>query len=453
MSEKVLVVGLSVTGSACAQYLSKGYDVYLTDSKAESEQDKELLDKLRSLGVNFEFGSHSEDFIKGAKFAIISPSIPQDADILKLLEKNSIEYFSDIEFVFRETKKSDKPQIYLVTGTNGKTTTTLLMSHILSEKFAAPACGNVGVSPVEHLESNSDFLVIEASSYQLNYSKQLAPKVAVFTNLTPDHLSWHGGLDGYFEAKASVFRRMGEDSHAILNFDDEMVRKLSNELKSKVHFFALNKAELADIQDNCYIDSDAIFYGEEKIIDVKDVPIVGNHNLQNVMCCVIAAKIAGLGNDVIKNAVKSFKAPAHRCEFIRTLDDTAYYNDSKATNPEASIVAINSFEGKKVVLIAGGRDKNTSLDEFIKSIKDRISKVVLIGEATERFMNEIYASGYTNIVHAQSLEEAIDLASLDKPDVVLLSPACASFDMFKNYEERGEAFRRYVLSKKQLVSR
>ena len=453
MSEKVLVVGLSVTGSACAQYLSKSYDVYLTDSKKESEQDKEMLDKLRSLGVNFEFGSHSEDFIKGAKFAIISPSIPQDADILKLLEKNSIEYFSDIEFVFRETKKSDKPQIYLVTGTNGKTTTTLLMSHILSEKFTAPACGNVGVSPVEHLESNSDFLVIEASSYQLNYSKQLAPKVAVFTNLTPDHLSWHGGLDGYFEAKASVFRRMGEDSHSILNFDDEMVRKLSNELKSKVHFFALNKAELADIQDNCYIDSDAIFYGEEKIIDVKDVPIVGNHNLQNVMCCVIAAKIAGLENDVIKNTVKSFKAPAHRCEFIRTLDDTAYYNDSKATNPEASIVAINSFEGKKVVLIAGGRDKNTSLDEFIKSIKDRISKVVLIGEASERFMNEIYASGYTNIVHAQSLEEAIDLASLDKPDVVLLSPACASFDMFKNYEERGEAFRRYVLSKKQLVSR
>ncbi len=452
MNKKVLVVGFSVTGAACAKYLSGKYDVYLTDSAEQKPEDAPAIDELKLLNVKFEFGSHSDEFIKDGAFAIISPSIPRDALILKKLEAQGIEYFSDIEFCARETAGKKSTGIILITGTNGKTTTTLLTSHIFETNFNAPACGNVGVSPVEYLNSDPDYLVTEASSYQLNYSKELKPEIAIFTNLTPDHLSWHGGLEGYFEAKAAVFKRMDKTCHAILNFDDETVRKLSCELKTNVHFFALDKAALDTVEGNAYIDCGAIFYSGEKIIDVKDVPIVGNHNLQNVMCSVIAAKIAGIKTDDITGAIKTFKAPAHRCEFIRMLDDTAYYNDSKATNPEASIVAINSFEGKKVVLIAGGRDKNTSLGEFIKSVKERISKVVLIGEATERFMDELYNSGYTNIVHAQSLEEAIDLASLDKPDVVLLSPACASFDMFKNYEERGEAFRRYVLSKKQLVS-
>ena len=453
MKEKVLIVGFSVTGVAAASYLSNNFDVYLTESKAAAAEDKEKISELEKSGVKLEFGGHSDDYINGAKFAIISPSIPRDAEILERLKSKNIEYFSDLEYVFRLTKMLNKPKMLVVTGTNGKTTTTLLMSHVFSEVFNAPSCGNVGTSPFECLQNNPDYLIAEASSYQLNYSKELAPKIAVFCNLTPDHLAWHGGLEGYFEAKAAIFKRMGKDSHAILNFDDEKVKRLANDLKCNVHYFALNKDNLPCVTGNCYVGENAIYYGEEKIIDVKDVPIVGYHNLQNVMCCIIAAKVEGIDTNVILSAIKSFKAPAHRCELIRVLDDTAYYNDSKATNPEAAIVAINSFEGKKVVLIAGGRDKNTSLDEFIKSVKKRISKVVLIGEATKRFMNELYNSGYTNIVHAQSLEEAIDLASLDKPDAVLLSPACASFDMFKNYEERGEAFRRYVLSKKQLVSR
>ena len=453
MSNKVLVIGFSVTGYAAAKYLSGNYDVYLTEANPAKDEDADKISELQNLGVKLEFSGHSDEFLSDAKFAIVSPSIPRDAAILRKLNENNIEYFSDLEYVFRVTKNQNKPKMLVVTGTNGKTTTTLLMSHIFSKVFNAPSCGNVGTSPFEHLQNNPDYLIAEASSYQLNYSKELAPKIAVFCNLTPDHLAWHGGLDGYFEAKAAIFKRMNKNAHAILNFDDEKVKNLSKDLSCAVHFFALEKSKLPDVDGNCYIDNDAIFYDDEKIIDIKDVPIVGNHNLQNVMCCIVAAKIEALDTKVISDAIKEFKAPAHRCELIRVLDNTAYYNDSKATNPEASIVAINSFKGKKVVLIAGGRDKNTSLDEFIKSIKERISKVVLIGEATKRFMDELYNSGYTNIVHAQSLEEAIDLASLDKPDAVLLSPACASFDMFKNYEERGEAFRRYVLSKKQLVSR
>ncbi len=453
MKKKVLVIGFSVTGIAAAKYLSSDYNVYLSEGKAKNEEDCSRISELEALGVKIEFGNHSDEFINDAQFAIISPSIPQDSEILSRLSAKNIEYFSDIEYAYRLTKNLNKPKIIVVTGTNGKTTTTLLMSYIFSQVFHAPSCGNVGTSPFEYLLSSPDYLIAEASSYQLNYSKELAPEIAVFTNFTPDHLAWHGGLEGYFDAKASVFKRMKTGSDAILNFDDEKVRKLSSELCCNIHYFALDKSSLPSLDENCYIDNDAIYYGNERIIELKDVPIVGNHNLQNVMCCIIAAKIENIKTEIISDAIKSFKAPPHRCELVRILDDTAYYNDSKATNPEASIVAINSFKGKKVVLIAGGRDKNTSLEEFIESVKECISKVVLIGEATQRFMNELYLSGYTNIVHAQSLEEAIDLASLDKPDVVLLSPACASFDMFKNYEERGEAFKRYVLSKKQLVSR
>ena len=458
MKEKVLTAGFSLTGIAAAKYLSTYFDIYLSEANKKNDDDLNKIKELEGLGVKLEFGGHTKKFAQGAKFAIISPSIPKDADIIKLLEELNIEYFSDIEYVFRITKEKHKPKMIVITGTNGKTTTTLLTSHIFSQKFCAPSCGNVGTSPFECLGADvncayPDYLIAEASSYQLNYSVELAPKIAIFCNLTPDHIAWHGGLEEYFEAKASMFKRMDENCHAVLNFDDEKVKNLAHKLKCKVHFFALQADELSSKDNNCYIKDNSIYFGDEKIIDTKDVPIVGNHNLQNVMCAIIAAKIEGIDTNTIVSGIKTFKAPAHRCEFIRMLDGTAYYNDSKATNPEASIVAINSFEGKKTVLIAGGRDKNTSLDEFVAFVKEKISKVVLIGEATQRFTDELYKNGYSNIVHAQSLEEAIDLASLDKPDVVLLSPACASFDMFKNYEQRGEAFRRYVLSKKQLVSR
>ena len=242
MKDKVLIVGFSVTGIAAARYLSSFCNVYLTESAQKKDEDSKDIIELEKSGVKLEFGAHSDEFIKGAKFAIISPSIPRDAQILKELEKNNVEYFSDIEYIFRYIKDKAKPQMVAVTGTNGKTTTTLLMSHIFSEKYIAPYCGNVGTSPFDCLNNNPDYLIVEASSYQLNYSKELAPKIAVFCNLTPDHLAWHGGIDGYFEAKAAIFKRMDKNSHAILNFDDERVKNLAEKLNCNTHFFALEKS-------------------------------------------------------------------------------------------------------------------------------------------------------------------------------------------------------------------
>lgn len=441
-NKKVLILGFSTTGIAAAKYFqSQGADVYLSEFNKKSDKDQNEIDKLLSLNIKIEFEGHSDEFINNADFCILSPSIPFDSPIIKKLEEKNIKYFSDIEYISFD----DNEKIVLITGTNGKTTTTALTSHILSKKFKAPYCGNIGISPFEYKNKNVDYYVIEASSYQLYYSNTLKPKIGIFCNLTPDHILWHKNIENYFEAKAKPFRNMSEDDFAILNYDDEYLKRLGSEIKAKVYYFSLEKQNF----ENCiYLENNKIIFKNEEIIDINQMQIVGPHNVQNAMCSIISAKILGLDNSTIAEALKSFKAIEHRLEFIRTIDGTDYYNDSKATNPEASIVAINSFENKKVVLIAGGRDKKTSLKDFIEAVKSKISKVVLIGEAKARFRQELSESGYLNIVNSKTLEEAIDIASLDRPDIVLLSPACASFDMFENYEKRGEAFKNYVLSKK-----
>ena len=440
--KKALILGFSKTGIACAKYLKKqGYDVFVSEFNEEKEKDKELVNEMQILDINLEFNGHSDEFINGADFCILSPSIPTDAPVLKKLKEKNIEYFSDIEYVSR---LNNNEKMIIITGTNGKTTTTALTSHILSEKFKAPFCGNIGISPVEYLRKNVDYFVIEASSYQLNYSDTLKPKIGIFTNLTPDHILWHKSLENYFEAKAKPFYNMDSDDFAILNFDDKYTKNLASKIKAKVYYFSLFESKE---ENTIYLKDDKIIFNNEEIIDINEMQIIGPHNVQNAMCAILAGIILGLDTETIKKALKSFKPIEHRLEYVRTLDGTDYYNDSKATNPEASIVAINSFKNKRVVLIAGGRDKMTSLEEFIDNIKEKISKVILIGEATKRFRDELSEHGYINTVNSKSLEEAIDIASLDKPDVVLLSPACASFDMFESYEKRGEAFKNYVLSK------
>ena len=442
-NKKALVLGFSKTGIASAKYLiNKGANVYLSEHSDKKEEDKDSIEELKSLGVKLEFNGHSDEFINNSDFCILSPSIPDNSSVIKKLKDRKIRYFSDIEFV---SKLNNNDKMIIITGTNGKTTTTALVSHILSQKFSAPYCGNIGVSPVEYLNDNVDYFVIEASSYQLNYSGTLKPKIGIFTNLTPDHILWHKNIENYFEAKAKPFRNMDKNDFAILNYDDEYTKRLSFEIKAKIYYFTLEKPECK----NCiYLENNKIIFNNEEIIDINEMKIIGPHNVQNAMCAILSAILSGLDIKTINSALKTFEPIEHRLEYVRTIEGTDYYNDSKATNPEASIVAINSFKNKKVVLIAGGRDKMTSLKEFIQSVKAKISKVVLIGEATKRFRKELSKENYINTVNSKTLEEAIDIASLDKPDVVLLSPACASFDMFENYEKRGEAFKNYVLSKK-----
>ena len=441
MKEKLLILGLSKSGIAAAKYAVKqGYDVYITESKPLDKVKEECrvrVDELKNEGIKIECGYHSEEFISGAAFAITSPGIPPKSEIFRRLEEKNTKIISEIEYAYLNTKIP----FIAITGTNGKTTTTALVSHILSKAFDAPVCGNIGVPPTSLIEGKHDFLVCEISSYQAQMTEKFRAKIACWTNFTPDHIDWHGGLENYFKAKAKIFLPPQEPEYAILNAQDSRLKEFAKECKNVIFF------DEETSNEGCSIVNNVICYKGEEIIALKDCPLVGHHNYQNIMCGIIIAKLLGMKNEDIRAQIMSFKAPEHRLEKVREMDGITFYNDSKATNPEASIVAIDSFNNVDVALILGGRDKNTDLKEMCHSINKHIKTVLLIGEATERFEENLVKNGFSNIIKERTMEDAIDKAISLKPDVVLLSPACASFDMFNSYEHRGEVFKEYVLSK------
>ena len=442
--KKVLIMGFSMSGKSAAKYLARhGADVFITENREQKEDDLKDIQELEGLGIKIEFGGNSDEFLNDSYMAIVSPSVPKESELYKKVQEKNIQIISEIELAYKET---GRPFIG-ITGTNGKTTVTALTSHILSSEYKAPECGNIGVPPTSLLDDDVDYFVCELSSFQMEHTNAFKAQIACWTNFTPDHITWHGTLENYFNAKAKLFRNPTASAFAVLNGADEKLLEFSKTVGGTVFLFD------KEVDDNCcYIKDESIFYKrngkEEFIIKLADCPLIGHHNYQNIMCCVIMAKIIGISNEHIQERIKDFVVPEHRLEKVREYNGITFYNDSKATNPEASIVAINSFNNTDVALIAGGRDKLTTLDEFCESVKQHIKTVILIGEATERFEEALKKSGFDNILRADSMESAIDKAIELKPNNVLLSPACASFDMFKGYEERGTVFKNYVLSKK-----
>lgn len=441
--KKVLVLGLSKSGISAAKYLNKiGAEVYITEFRAEKAEDAQKIAELKELGIQVEMGGHSDEFIKDSYIAVTSPGIPPRAEIMLKLKDAKVKVISEIELAYTQTQVP----FIAITGTNGKTTTTALTAHILSSEYKAEPCGNYGVPPCDLLEEDIDFMVCECSSFQLEYSNAFRPQISVWTNFTPDHIDWHEGLENYFNAKAKIFKTPQAPAFSVLNAKDEKLLEFSKECGGTVFMFA------GDIGENCSYVKDGIIYfkrngKEEEIISIADCPLIGEHNYQNLMCSVIVAKLEGVTDDKIRESIMSFKVPEHRLEKFAQNEKTVFYNDSKATNPEASLVAINSFNDSDVVLIAGGRDKNTDLKEFCDAINKHIKTVILIGEAAERFDENLKKNGFNNIIREDTMEKAIDKSIELNPDVVLLSPACASFDMYSGYEERGKVFKEYVLSK------
>ncbi len=441
--KKVLVLGLSKSGISAAKYLNKsGASVYLSESRQPKPEDYEKISQLEKLGIKVETGGHSDEFINDAYVAVTSPGIPPSSEIMQRLKNANVRVISEIELAYSQTVKP----FIAITGTNGKTTTTALTAHILNSRYKAFPCGNYGKPPCDLLDEDADYFVCECSSFQLHYSPSFVPEISVFTNFTPDHIDWHNGQENYFNDKARIFKCPQAPAFSILNARDKKLLDFSKECGGKVFLFD------SENSDNCcYIKDNTICFKrdgkEEKIIGIDECPLIGNHNYQNVMCAVICAKLVGVENEQIKNAIMSFKVPEHRLEKFAEFDGISFYNDSKATNPEASLVAIRSFENENVVLIAGGRDKNTDLTEFAQACLKHINTVVLIGEAADRFENELKKNGFNSTVRENTMEAAIEKSISMKPDVVLLSPACASFDMYSGYEERGKVFKEYVLSR------
>lgn len=442
--KKVLILGLSKSGISAAKYLNlKGAECFVSEFKNAEEKDFDKIKELESLGIKVETGGHSDEFIEGAYLAITSPGISPLKPVFSRLKDKNVPVISEIELAYLETTTP----FIAITGTNGKTTTTALTSYILGKEYKAPACGNIGLPPTSLIDEKNDYLVCELSSYQIEMSPTFRPQIACFLNFTPDHIEWHGGLDNYFKAKIKLFEEYKQPAFSVFNALDEKVFEFGKYYSGEKYFFG------REFDENCcYIKNNSICFKkieEEEIIRLSDINLVGEHNLQNIMCAVIIAKIIGIDNDVIKDAIKSFKAVEHRIEFVIEALGHKFYNDSKATNPEASIVALKSFEGKSITLIAGGRDKNTDLKEFCDMIKKYINNVILIGEAAQRFKENLVENGFENISEAESLELAVDKAITYSNEIILLSPACASFDMYDNYEQRGEVFKEYVLSQVQ----
>ncbi len=441
--KKVLILGLSKSGVAAARYLSeKGADCYITDNKPLQDKDKVLAEELQKEGINIETGSHSEEFINDSYIAITSPGIPPKSEIFQRLKEKNIPIIGEVELAYLEAQSP----FIAITGTNGKTTTTYLTSHILSSEYKAPVCGNIGVPPTSLLNENPDYFVCETSSFQLATSPTFRPQIACFLTFTPDHIDWHGGLDNYFEAKTSIFKDYKQPMYAIFSGVDSKIYEFAKQYTGEKFIYA------KELDSNCcYIKNNAIYFkrqNEEEIIKLEEIPLVGEHNYQNTMCAITIAKLIGISNEHIKEQIKSFKPVEHRIEYVADISGKSFYNDSKATNPEASFVAIKAFEGKKLTLIAGGRDKNTDLTEFcIQYINKYVTTVILIGEATQRFKENMEKNGFTNIILASSLENAVDISLTLDNEIVLLSPACASYDMFNSYEHRGEVFKEYVKSK------
>ncbi len=456
-SKKVTILGLGRSGTSAAEYLvKKGVQVFLSEGGPSNAEKEAEAERLRKLGVRVEIGEHSEEALNFGDFILTSPGIAPTSEVIKRAQTRmpQKEVICDVELAYRETKI---PMIG-VTGTNGKSTTVALISHILTHAGkSAPACGNIGVPILDYLEGKKhDYLVVEVSSFQLHYTRLFAPQVGVWLNLTPDHVDWHGSLEEYVKAKNKLFANMRTDQFAVLNEDDAMVSGFSPPADPEIFPFSV-KSDLNYAIQGAFINDGFLWYridGQTRLLcQTKQLKIIGKHNLENALAAVSVAALLGISQEKIAEALQTFTALEHRLEFVTEINGTRFFNDSKATNPNSTIKALEAFAGgDKIVLIAGGKDKGTPLGDLMVAIARYASDVILLGEAKDRFQHALKEFGYEHIHTVNSLEEAIELGSSLARGPVVLSPACASFDMFKNYEERGRVFKKLVHQRAEVAA-
>jgi len=445
VNKKVVVLGVGISGNAVAKLVKElGATVTLSDSNVEIAK-KYDLDELRNYGVTVELGSQSDTLISGIDYLILSPGVPMAVPLVQKAIANGVEVMSEIEVAYRLCKVP----MYAVTGTNGKTTTTTLLGELM-KKFGIEVGvgGNIGValSSEVHRVGEKGCVVAEISSYQLEASSQFNPHIVAILNVTPDHIARHGSIDNYQKVKEQIFSHHTKNDYLVLNYDDARVKSMAERANSTVMFFSRlhELAEGAFVKDHWLTIN---WQGQSyKICTVDDVKIKGGHNIENALAAVGVAFLAGVAPEAMAEVLKEFPGVEHRIEPVTTIAGVGYFNDSKATNPESSIKALEAFIGH-IILIAGGHDKNTDLTEFMQLIKEKVDALILIGNAATRFKEAAIANGITNIYETgYSMEEAVKLAHkiAKEPQVVLLSPACASFDMFDGFEERGRVFKELV---------
>jgi UDP-N-acetylmuramoylalanine--D-glutamate ligase len=442
IGKKVGIFGMARSGLACAQLLKKlEAQVFVTDMKPSHLLSSEIA-QLKELEIDFETGGHTSKAITNKDYLVISPGVPLDIPLLREAQNLGIPIFSEIEIAFWLTDA----KIVGITGSNGKTTTTILVGEILKEdKKECETGGNIGIpfSSLVEKVSKDGFIVLELSSFQLERIEEFKPYVAAVLNLTPDHLDRYPDLRSYMEAKLRIFENQTDVDFAVLNADDKNSMELALYSLSRKIFFSTQK----ELELGTFVKNGTLFYKmngkEEKIIETKDIRIKGPHNLSNAAAACAICAILGVNPISMRETLKRFKGVEHRLEEVATLSGVRFVNDSKATNVESVWYALQSV-GKPIILIAGGKDKGGDFTKLRELVQNRVKALILIGEAREKIhyaLSDIVPTFYSN-----SLEEAVELGfkKATAGDTVLLSPACASFDMFKDYEHRGEVFKSSV---------
>ncbi|MEE9197798.1 MAG: UDP-N-acetylmuramoyl-L-alanine--D-glutamate ligase [bacterium] len=431
------VMGLARTGEAVARFLAaRGAEVTVTDQRSEDD----LADVLSRLPqeVALELGGHPPTLFEETDGVVVSPGVPREHPLLARTAAAGVPVMSEIELAFRFCEAP----VIGVTGTNGKTTTVSLISALLqSAGLRAPAAGNIGSPFIAALTGPDppDFMVVEVSSFQLEWVETFRPRVAVVTNITPDHLDRHQDLEEYVDWKRRIFTSQEADDFLILNADDGRVRAFAEEARAEVRFFSRSET----VSDGACLEDDRLVLRtggrSETVLRREAFPLHGVHNVENALAAVAASAICGASLEAMGRALKAFRPIEHRLALVRERRGVRWYNDSKGTNVGAAVRSIESFDDP-IVLIAGGRDKHSDLTPLRPLVRDRVKALILIGESRARFRSAF--AGLTECIEAGSMHEAVEAAdrTAKTGDVVLLSPACASFDMFTDYEDRGRAF-------------
>lgn len=436
-NKNILIMGFGVTGKSALKFLKEfPCKIYVYDSN----------ENLQKLNVEEDFIIFKDEDLDKIDLIVKSPGIyPFHELLLKAREKN-IEIISDIELSYRNLKTKN---VIAVTGTNGKTTTTTIIGDILKRVSQTYVVGNIGrgILEITGEAKSDDYLVIEASSFQLEDTIDFKPHIALLTYVTSDHLDWHKTTKNYVDAKFKIFKNQDENDFAILNYEDKELAK-EYDLKAEKYYFSMEKIS----DKGAFVQDGKIYFNDgkniEEILDTKDIKIPGDHNIKNIMAAIIGCKLLNIDLDIIKKSTTSFTGVEHRIEFVRELRGVKYYNDSKGTNPDSTEVAVAAMDSD-VILIAGGYDKGAEFDDLIEKSKDKIKTAILFGETAEKISKACKENDLEFYI-TKDLNKAVELAEKIscEGDDVLLSPACASWDMYSDYEVRGQHFKDLV---KELV--
>ena len=438
-NNKILILGFARSGYEAAKFLLKrGNTVYLTDMK--TDHDKDQIKELEELGIHFVLGSHPDDLLDSSfDYLIKNPGVPIDHKYVLKAHELGVEVINEVEMAYRLLPKNIK--FVAITGTNGKTTTTtLIYKFLLEDKRRAHLTGNIGyplISFLDKLEEN-DVIVMETSCQQLENLTKFNPDIAVMTNLSPAHIDFLKSYENYKRVKTKIFQNHTKGNIAILNLENDDVVESTKNIKSTVKYFS-SKKEI----NGCFIKDNAIYYYDEKIIDLSDIQLIGVHNYENIMAAIMVVKELGVKNESIVNVLKTFKGVEHRIEFVRELNGKKFYNDSKATNIKATQIALSSFK-TPVVILLGGLDRGHDFNE-LKDYMTYVKYVVAFGQCRNR-VEEFAHSLNIPVSNVETLKEAVEIANnvSVSGDTILLSPASASWDQYKCFEDRGDEFKNIV---------